>query len=58
MSDLFNPFRYLASLLVDLLPAGASDLLIGSAALLGIALVLLALAVPACLLGMIIERSI
>lgn len=58
MSDLFNPFRYLAGLLVDLLPAGASELLVGSAALLGIMLMLMLIALPVCALAAYIERRI
>lgn len=58
MSNLLNPFRYLAGLLVDLLPAGASELLVGSAALLGIMLVLMIVALPVCALAAYIERRI
>ena len=58
MSDLFNPFRYLAGLLVDLLPAGASELLVGSAALLGLMLLMMLIALPGCALAADIERHL
>lgn len=56
MSDFFSPFHYLATLLVALLPADASDLAVGSAILLGIMLVLSALLLFAALLGTYLER--
>lgn len=56
MSNLFNPFHYLASLLVGLLPAGSSDLLVGSAALLGIVLALLMITLPVCAVAAFIEK--
>ncbi|MCH4563373.1 hypothetical protein MKP05_09545 [Halomonas sp. EGI 63088] len=53
---LTNPFHTLAAWLVGLLPAGSGSLATGSAALLGIFLVLMAIVLPICLAGAAIER--
>lgn len=56
MIAILNPFHALATWLVSLLPAGSGELATGTAAMLGIVLVLLAIVLPFALLGMILER--
>lgn len=51
-----SPFAWMANVLIDLLPEGASELAVGSAALLGIFLVLAGLFVFAAGLAWLISR--
>lgn len=57
IAALFDPFRTLATLLIGLLPVDAGSQAVGIATLLAICLVVLAIAVPVCLLGAYLERD-